>query len=76
MTERFPTDSELQCAWDDYVEAKAHADRTGIISDGIIAGKLWRRFVYLFADPEKVIEDYNVVRLADVRRQKQQGQAL
>lgn len=75
MSERFPTDNELQTAWDDYLEAKAIAERTGALSDGLIAGKMWRRFVYLFADPEKAIEDYTVVRLADVRRQKQ-GKAL
>jgi hypothetical protein len=71
MTERFPNDNEVQCAWDDYVEAKRMADQTGAIRDGIIAGKLWRRFVYLYADPEKALEDCNVVRLADVRRQRQ-----
>jgi len=71
VTERFPTDNELQCAWDDYLEARDEANRTSRISDGIIAGKLWRRFIYLFADPERVLSDNNVVRLP--RRGQQQA---
>lgn len=68
MTERFPDDNETQCAWDAYLEAKDEAERSGRISDGIIAGKMWRRFIYLFADPEKVTADNNVVRLPDPAR--------
>ncbi|GLQ39758.1 hypothetical protein GCM10007908_33780 [Rhizobium albus] len=48
MSERFPTDDELQSAWDDYLEAKDHAQRTRNIEDGIIAGKLWGRFMRMF----------------------------
>ncbi len=68
MNERFPSDNELQCAWDDYLEARDIADRTRIIRDGIIAGKMWRRFIYLFADPDRSISDNNVVRLPDPGR--------
>lgn len=68
MTERFPTDNELQCAWDDYLVARDEAERSKSISDGILAGKMWRRFIYLFADPDKIITDNTVVRLPDPAR--------
>lgn len=69
MTERFPLDNDLQCAWDDYVEAMGEAQRSLRLSDGIIAGKMWRRFIYLFADPERPLtQDNNVVRLPDPAR--------
>ena len=68
MTERFPTDNELQCAWDDYVQARAEAEQSQTISDGILAGKMWRRFIYLFADPDRVLTDNNVVRLPEPGR--------
>lgn len=75
MTERFPNDNDLQCAWDDYVAAKEEADRTMRISDGIMAGKMWRRFIYLFADPERPMKDNNVVRLParPVRQSREQA---
>jgi hypothetical protein len=76
MTERFPSDNELQCAWDDYLEARDEANRTSRISDGIVAGKMWRRFIYLFADPERVVTDNNVVRLPTSTQRKSQGAAI
>lgn len=48
MTERFPTDNELQCAWDDYLEAYHRAHQTQNIDDGIVAAKLWRRWLRRF----------------------------
>ncbi len=73
MTERFPTDNELQCAWDDYLDARDHAERTRNLNDGITAGKMWRRFVYLFADPERVITDNNVARLPNRAERQVRG---
>lgn len=68
MTERFPDDNELQCAWDDYLVARDEAERSSKISDGILAGKMWRRFIYLFADPDRPLTDNTVVRLPDPAR--------
>lgn len=76
MTERFPDDNELQCAWDDYLDAKDHAERTRNLNDGITAGKMWRRFIYLFCDPEKIRTDNTVVRLPAPRERQQRGQAI
>lgn len=76
MSERFPTDNELQTAWNDYLEARQVAERSGLIADGIVAGKMWRRFIYLFADPEKAAEDHAVVRLSDARREREAARQL
>lgn len=76
MTERFPDDNALQCAWDDYLEAKFEAERSQRLSDGILAGKMWRRFIYLFADPEKVAQDNNVVHLPAPCERQSRGQAI
>lgn len=73
MTERFPDNNELQCAWDDYLMARDQAERSRRLSDGILAGKMWRRFVYLFADPERVPGDNNVVRLPGRRERQARG---
>lgn len=70
MSERFPTDDELQTAWQDYLFAKARAEHTGKLSDGLVAGRMWRRFVYLFADPERAFQDTTVVPLSEARARK------
>ncbi|TPW26013.1 hypothetical protein [Pararhizobium mangrovi] len=75
MTERFPTDNELQSAWDDYVCMRDEAERTRNLNDGILAGKLWRRFVYLFADPDKVLADNTVVQMPTVGDRQARGRA-
>lgn len=75
MTERFPTDSELQNAWDDYLCMRDEAERTRNLNDGILAGKMWRRFIYLFADPDKILSDNNVVRLPSPPQRRSHGGA-
>lgn len=60
MTERFPTDNDMQCAWDDYVEAKRVAEKTMNLNDGIEAGRMWRRFIQLFERPGHKPIDNNV----------------
>lgn len=61
MTERFPTDNELQCAWDDYLEASACAKRSLQIEDAIIAGKLWGKFMRMAANHVPTKADGNVI---------------
>lgn len=42
-------DDRLQALWKLYLEAKARADATGDINDGIAAGKAWAAWVEPFA---------------------------
>lgn len=41
-------DDRLQALWKAYLEAKARADATGDINDGIAAGKAWAAWVEPF----------------------------
>jgi hypothetical protein len=36
--------------WEAFVAAKARAERTGAIADGIAAGKAWRAWLKLFEE--------------------------
>lgn len=38
----------VQQAWDAYLLARAHAEKSIDITDGIAAGKAWARFLELF----------------------------
>lgn len=44
-------DMRIEDVWDAYVKAKAKADETGKIEDGIAAGKVWKRFLELIGGP-------------------------
>lgn len=43
-----PDIDEVDRAFQSYVAAKEHADRTHDLMDGIAAGVAWRRFLELF----------------------------
>lgn len=46
----------LQSLWDNYLAAKARADKTSDLQDGIKAGQAWGAFVRAFEDkPLRVI---------------------
>lgn len=61
VTERFPTDNDMQCAWDDYLEARAHAQDTLAMDDAIAAGKLWGRFMRMAANHVPTSKADNVI---------------
>lgn len=43
-----PITRNLETAWAEYLDCRARAERTGLIEDGIAAGKSWRRWIDLF----------------------------
>lgn len=64
MTERFPTDNELQCAWDDFCEAQMRSKKTLDFDDGLIAGRLYGRFLRLFERASySVVPGANVIHI-------------
>lgn len=40
--------AKLQSLWDDYLEAKAQAEKTADVQDGIKAGQAWGAFLRAF----------------------------
>lgn len=48
-----PINRRLEAAWADYLERKAQAERTGLMIDGIEAGRAWRRWIDLFLTDEQ-----------------------
>lgn len=49
--ERRARDLTVEEAFEAYVKAKARADETGKLEDGIAAGKFWKRFLELMGGP-------------------------
>lgn len=48
-----PITQPLEAAWADYLERKAVAERTGLMTDGIEAGRAWRRWLDLFMSEDQ-----------------------
>lgn len=48
-----PISKKQNEAWASYLDAKAVADATGSMQDGIDAGRAWRRWLDLFITPEQ-----------------------
>lgn len=46
-------ETETEKRWAAYMAAKAKADTTGRIEDGIAAGKAWQSFLELFMSEDK-----------------------
>lgn len=44
-----PFDRKLDAAWAEYIDAKARAETSGKMRDGIAAGRAWARWLDLFA---------------------------
>ena len=43
-----PINARLEATWADYLERKSIAERSGLMADGIEAGRAWRRWIDLF----------------------------
>ena len=45
--------TRVQIAWEAYLDARARAERTGAIEDGMAAGRAWSNWLHLFLTPEQ-----------------------
>jgi len=62
------SEARAQEAWDRYIAARATAERSAAIEDGIAAGNAWRAFLDLFLSPEQREADRQCDRVMQLRR--------
>lgn len=43
-----PINRHLEDAWADYIARKSAAETSGMLADGVEAGRAWRRWIELF----------------------------
>ena len=48
-----PITIKLDAAWADYLDRKAKAEASGELTDGIEAGRAWRRWLDLFVTEDQ-----------------------
>ena len=64
MTERFAYHPDVQDAWETYLDARDHAEKTRDFGDGCTAARLWRRFINSYEGKVEPKDDRNIAILA------------